>query len=328
MNIYSLLKKFNKIESPALRSIAIFIMHTTGRRYLGVFFDPVLGCNLRCKMCYFSDPVKRKELKGTITEDQEKKIANAFFSRALKLQIGCGAEPTLYKNVPRIIKRAKEKGVPYISITSNTLLLNEQSIKDYLEAGLDEITISVHGVKKETYEYFMTNADFDRFNETLTLLSDAKNSYNFKIRINYTINEDNLDELVDFFKVFGSIKIDILQLRPINNIGDSEYSNFSHSKITEKYDSILLKVKEEAISRGITCLIPNKKQAAIVGKGTNDHDAYCYISSQYFWKKDFNIEEDTFESYSKRNKLGRLLFKKIFQTRKSIHKNKLNYEID
>lgn len=29
------------------------------RRTAGVFLDPVMACNLRCRMCYFSYPKKR-----------------------------------------------------------------------------------------------------------------------------------------------------------------------------------------------------------------------------------------------------------------------------
>jgi hypothetical protein len=33
------------------------------RRYLAVNLDPVLACNLRCKMCYFTDADYVKDLK-------------------------------------------------------------------------------------------------------------------------------------------------------------------------------------------------------------------------------------------------------------------------
>lgn len=33
------------------------------RRTAGVFLAPVMACNLRCRMCYFSDPKKRAQMK-------------------------------------------------------------------------------------------------------------------------------------------------------------------------------------------------------------------------------------------------------------------------
>ncbi|GAB6012599.1 radical SAM protein [Viscerimonas tarda] len=333
MNVYTLIKKFNKINSPRLKLLALYLMHITNKRYLGIFLDPVLACNLRCKMCYFSDEEKRKTLKGILSDEQLEQIAKAFFSRALKLQIGCGAEPTLYKKMPDIISLAKKQHVPYVSITTNGLLLNEELIVACLDAGLDEITLSMHGVVKETYEYFMTNANYDRFCEMLKQLTAAKEKYNFKLRINYTINEQNLDELVYFFERFGLVKLDILQLRPIQNIGKSEYANFDHSKLAEKYEEVIRKVKEEAIVRNITCMAPSKKQL-LAPEDTNNNGvifgySYCYIDPAFCWKPDFNLEVDTFNSYSKRKKVAKTLFLALFRNNKNLDKRKahLNYEV-
>lgn len=334
MEIYSLLKKFNKLKSSRLKLLAIYLMHITRRRYLGIFFDPVLGCNLRCKMCYFSDENKRKEFKGVITDKQLDEISNAFFYKALKLQIGCGTEPTLYKNLPQIIDLAKRKHIPFISLTTNANLLSEELIKDCLEAGLNEIVISMHGVTKETYEFFMTNAKYEKFVETLNLLSVAKEKHDFKIRINYTMNEENVDELILLFEKFGRFKFDVIQLRPISSMGNTEYHNFTHSKIIERYESVLLKVKDEANKRGIICILPSKNQL-ITQEADNSNQlifrsTYCYISPNYHWRSDFNLEKETFDSYSKRKNSSVELFKNIFYSKKKLNKDKkhLNYEIN
>lgn len=334
MNIYSLFKNFNKLKNTRLKLLALYVLHITRKRYMGVYLDPVLACNLRCKMCYFSDENKRKEMKGIMSDEQLRRVADSFFKRALKLQIGCGAEPTLYKKMPELIRLAKSRGVPYISITTNANLLTEKLITDYLEAGADEFTISLHGVTANTYEFMMANAHYEKFIEALGLLSEAKNKYEFKIRINYTINEDNLEELSGFFDKMGFAKIDILQLRPISNIGDSEYQNFNHAKIIEKYDEILLKVKKEAAERGIICMLPAKEQLTeeIVEDDSQliMEATYCYVSPNYCWKSDFDLNTDTFDSYSKVHKRTRKLFKNIFYSRKDLDRNKkhLNYEIN
>ena len=46
-----------------------------------------------------------------------------------------------------------------------------------------------------------------------------------RLRINYTICADNLDQLEDFFAVFGQYRIDTIQLRPIADYGDTTYTN-------------------------------------------------------------------------------------------------------
>ncbi|MDR1369353.1 MAG: radical SAM protein, partial [Dysgonamonadaceae bacterium] len=163
-NFYAFLRLNGYIKSVRIKHLGIFLLHVLKKRYIGIFLDPVFACNLRCKMCYFSDPEKRKQMAaGKFQSEDIERIADAFFHRALKLQIGCGAEPSLFAHNKEIILLGKRKKVPYISMTTNANLLSKEDIHEFIKAGLDEITLSTHGVKKETYEYFMEGASFEKF---------------------------------------------------------------------------------------------------------------------------------------------------------------------
>ena len=173
MDFYRLLKLFGKLKSPKARLLGLYVMHTARRRYIGIYLDPVLSCNFRCKMCYFSDEEKRKEMHGILSEQDMETIAKALFHHALKLQIGCGAEPSLYKNLTGIVRLGKQYNVPYISLTTNGNLLTKEQLFSMAEAGLDEITLSTHGIRKETYEHLMTNGKYDLFLQLLDNLNSA-----------------------------------------------------------------------------------------------------------------------------------------------------------
>lgn len=129
MDIYRFIKLFFLIKSPRLKFLGLFILHITKQRYLALHFDPVNACNLRCKMCYFSDKDYVKKLKGVFPVDELDYFGNAFFKRAIKLQIGCGTEPTLYKNIDKIIEKASQAKVPHISMVTNGLLLEKEKVK-------------------------------------------------------------------------------------------------------------------------------------------------------------------------------------------------------
>ena len=332
-NIYFLLKLNRYIKSIRLKHLGIYFLHITGKRYFCIFLDPALACNLRCKMCYFSDPEKRKTLKGTFQMSELNKLADALFHRILKLQIGCGAEPSIFPHNKELILLGKAKGVPYISMTTNANLFSDKDWWELVESGLDEVTLSLHGVTKEKYEYFMENASYEKFHASMSVLTKIKRDYpNFKIRVNYTVNKDNLNELSSFFQVFGNYAIDILQIRPIQKIGDSDYDEFSWEEIYEHYDSILDKIKIDCKERSITCMVPNKEDLI---KSENEGSSivqttYCYASPQGIWHDDFNLETDTYETYAKRAKLGTRLLKNVFRSKKSFNKGKenLNYEIN
>ena len=127
-------------------------------------------------MCYFSDPANRPAPQGTMTAEQISGLADKVMSKALKMQIGCGAEPTLYRGLPQLIAAGKKAGVPYVEITTNGQLIDERSLEDAIEAGLDGITLSLHATTRETYEFLMEGASFDRLLQLIRLLGKPKGS--------------------------------------------------------------------------------------------------------------------------------------------------------
>lgn len=334
-NIYNILRLGTRIKSRRLKLLGLWLFHVSGRRYIGIFLDPVLACNFRCKMCYFSDEEKRKTLRGSLDYEEIETIARGLFHRALKLQIGCGAEPTLHKDLARIIALGKRHHVPYISLTTNGNLLTREQLTACVENGLDELTLSAHGFTRETYERLMTNGRFDLFRNLLAHVAEVKKQYpHFKLRINYTINNDNLEELSRIWEIVGD-ELDILQLRPIQKIGESEYRDFDLSPIRARYDAVLVPLIEECRRRHITCLAPDKRNLTLLAENGADDNSiekltYCYVSPQGCWQDDFDYRTETFETYASKHRWGRKLFGKIFgrkEHRKAVVTRKMNYNI-
>jgi len=334
MDYYKLLKLNNIIKNPRIKLLGLYFLHKLNKRYISVYFDPVNACNLRCKMCYFTDSEYVKKLKGVFNVNEIPLFSKAILKRALKLQIGCGTEPTLYKNVTAIILEAKKEGVPNISMTTNANLLVKNTTQEWIEAGLNEITISLHGVNKSSYENFMDKGNFEVFMNSLTLLTKLKMEFpNFKIRVNYTFNEDNFEELKYFWKTFNNQTIDILQIRPINKIGNTAYSNFSLEKVLPYYQDIKEGLAMECKKRNTTFIAPNLNQLT---NRTSENSIlskfiYCYISPTSFWHKDFEWKNETYDQYAKRTKISLDILKTAMLSKNKMNllKNKtLNYEIN
>lgn len=302
-NIYNILRLGTQIKSRRLKLLGIWLFHVLGKRYIGVFLDPVLACNFRCKMCYFSDEEKRKSLRGTLKYEEIEAIAGSLFHRVLKLQIGCGAEPTLHKDLVKIIALGKQYNVPYVSLTTNGNL--------------------------------MTNGKFDLFRRLLADVAEIKKQHpQFKLRINYTINNDNLEELNRIWEVVGD-ELDILQLRPIQKIGESEYQDFDLTNIYARYDAILVPLIEECRRKHIICLAPDKQNIIVLEENDADDNSiekitYCYVSPQECWQDEFDYRTETFESYAAAHHMGRKLLWKVFgrkARRKADVTRKMNYNI-
>jgi molybdenum cofactor biosynthesis enzyme MoaA len=242
-------------------------------------------------------------------------MAKAIFDRTLRLQIGCGAEPTLFKYNPELIQLAKKHGIRYISLTTNANLLNKESIKNLLESGLDELTISLHGVNQNTYEHLMTNASYTKLIEVLHILSIEKLQYpHFKLRLNYTVNNLNVNELGTFFDVFGAFSIDILQLRTLRDIGgDIRLISLTES-FNQSLKESLYSLKTQCEKRAIVFIPPDdlKKEDLTSNSNTIKSFAYGYISPKVFLQPDFNWQNETFNQYSKRANYSFKLFKELF----------------
>lgn len=312
MDIYRLIKIYHLIESPRLKLLGILALHLLKKRYLNMVFDPVLSCNLRCKMCYFSDPESRKNLHGVFSDDDIQAIAKALFYRVIRLQIGCGAEPTVYKKLPELITIAHQHGIQNISLTTNGNLLTYEKLRQMASNGLNEIILSAHGFTKNIYEELMTGGKFELFKQTLENIGKLRQESfpHLRLRINYTINEDNVKDLPLIADVFSSVKPNVIQLRPIQKIGDSEYNNFSMDEIISQYDKYITPVVAFCDQNGITCLYPKKENITAIDTGdenTNhinsviDMLPYFQLSPFDGWKDKINPYKETFEDYSKRN---------------------------
>lgn len=342
MNIYKILKLNNYIKNHRVKFLGLWLLNVLNKRYLAIQFDPVLACNLRCKMCYFTDDEYVKQnMKGIFKENDLEELAKVNFKNALKLQIGCGAEPTLFKHNTKLIEIAKRYKIPYISMITNGNLLELEDILNFSNAGLNEFIISMHGVTKESYENLMDKGLYKKFHEILKHISNQKKvNPNLKLRINYTFNEDNFYELKEFFNLFGAYKIDVIQLRPIDKIGETSYNNFSLKKIEKDYDQIVNSLKKETTKRGIILLSPqtisrNEKESLAVKTNNNSSYlmpyTYCYVSPKYFWKDDFNWREETFYKWKKRHKWNQTLFRNIFIPKRMLempNRNMLNYSVE
>lgn len=284
-------------------------------------------------MCYFTDKDYVKKLKGILNAADRALMAKAIFHRALKLQIGCGTEPTLYKELPALVALGKAYKIPYISLTTNANLLSHSAIKDLLDAGLNEFTISLHGVRQNTYESFMQGADYNTFLDVFKAFGELKKQYNFKVRVNYTFNKHNFDELSEFFEVFDPKTIDVLQLRPIKKLGNTAYSDFDLSTVAPKYAMMRQSMLSICKSNQIIFMAPRQIEdfaEASNSKAALVHDyTFCYASPDFLFRPDFNWKTETFERYTRRIRWSDAIFKNIFRSANKIKSvsYKLNYEL-
>jgi molybdenum cofactor biosynthesis enzyme MoaA len=224
-----------------------------------------------------------------------------FFPLALQVHIGCGTEPTMYKGYAALVETVVKHKVPFIGFTTNGQLLTEPHLRTMIESGLTEITLSTHGVTKESYERLMVGASFEKYHANLQMLADLKKRLGVKnprIRINYTVNATNLAELADFFTRFGHYDIATLQVRPMDDIGNTAYAWEDISSHSEHYNEVVSRIAEQCRERGINLLAGSlDRQPANPFATVYETAVLRVLDPNTTWRSDFDFRAMTYRQY-------------------------------
>ena len=306
-SIYKLIKLNRIIRSHRLKYLGVLVADILGMRHLFIRLDPVNACNLKCSMCYFSDREYAKKIRGRFSSEDLNRIAGLLFPNTLQLVIGCAAEPTLYKNYIDLVLLAKKYHVPFVGLTTNGQLIDEDQVRALVSSGLDEITLSLHGVVRDSYEDFMVNADYSKFHELLSHLTTWKSRsghHRPDVRINYTVNANNLPELKDFFKHFGEYSINTLQIRPMVDVGHTSFPHQPMSTSTrDQYNDIIRSLQAECKDRGIVLLATkDDPNFTSYDKGTSYilPAVLRTVHPNKVWMPDFDWREESYREFCKR----------------------------
>ena len=294
------------VRSGRIKYAAILAADILRLRHLIIRLDAVNACNLRCGMCFFSDPAWRHaNMKGQFSQAEIERLAAMFFDEALQVHIGCAMEPTMFREYPWLVELAKRHRVPFVGFTTNGMRLDRTAFERMIEAGLDEITLSTHGVKKETFEGLMKGADFDRFRAALAMIDKTKSDLGTampRLRLNYTVCPDNLDEMASFFDVYGSYRIATVQLRPIADFGNTAYAKKDLTPLLSRYHETVERFAQSCRSRNIALLAnlmdpththPNAA-AAIYQEGL-----LRYLNPNIVWRDDFRWRSDDYRAHKR-----------------------------
>lgn len=229
----SLKKLYLGIKSNAFRYWAIRAAKAVGMRHLVVRVDTNHLCNIRCRMCYFSSKATPRE--GPMAYELYEKIAEELFPRTRVLYLSCNAEPLCTPGFPKYVRKAKELGVPYISITSNCMLLTPKQSKELITAGLDEIIVSVTGGTRETYEDNHVGASWDKLWENLADLEREKKELGRKIpslKFNYILTRSSIHETEGFIERIRPLGIQFITLRELFSFDATDSEFYARSKLT------------------------------------------------------------------------------------------------
>lgn len=201
--------------------------HLTGP--LAVHLEVVSSCNLTCTHC-FAGELPRKENPLTLAELD---TLFADLARLGSLRLGLtGGEPLLRRDLFAILDVATARGL-HPCLTTNALLLTEETAKKLGERDLVWLNVSLDGATKATNDAVRGEGTFDRIVDKIRMLRDHA-----RFSIAFTVMRHNAHEAAALAELASSLGAHTAVFRPLYPVGQAE-SDRSLWPTFEQYESAL-----------------------------------------------------------------------------------------
>ncbi len=189
------------------------------------------ACNRKCLFC-FTDPEDRLNAKalsyGDITRNIYRHFLNGYRGLAL-----LGGEPTVHKDIFKILSFAKKTGYNRIILFTNGLKLRDiKYVQKLKKNGVREVVLNIPSHKKDIFE-FLTGAK-GTFEAVLTAIDNLREN-KIAITLIGVINKENYKELADYadFYIKRGIRLFTMQYMKFQGRVDSNlgFKNINVQKL-------------------------------------------------------------------------------------------------
>jgi radical SAM protein with 4Fe4S-binding SPASM domain len=240
---------------------AISLLRTDGAararfaiRPLKIEMDVTNQCNIRCVMCPFSDPAVGGRKRRDLSKETFSRWADEMFSWVAALGLMFGTEPTLNPNLLSFVRIAKEFRVPKVYFSTNAMKLTPALAGGLIEAGLDELNVSLDAGTKVTFERIRRLAKWDIVVRNLKSLRDQKAARKVgrpRLHLSFVMMRSNIQELPQFVELaaeLGAVVLYFTHLVPYDVLGTVSESLGTNLVEFEQYvDRALLLARQYSI---------------------------------------------------------------------------------
>lgn len=183
---------------PRMKKLEPFPLH--------LLIEPASVCNLRCVMCFQSDPSFRTDKYwGMMGFDFFKSLIDQAVANNCKaLTLASRGEPTLHKRFGEMLQYCKNKFFE-VKINTNAVTLNEELSRQILDAGVDIVVFSVDSCSPEEYRKIRVGAEFETVLNNIkrfVAIKQSKDEYQkTSTRVSgVDLGTQSKDEFLDFWR--------------------------------------------------------------------------------------------------------------------------------
>lgn len=174
-----------------------------------IMLEVTNACNLRCEMCGNKN---MKRVRGRMPlELGRKAIREAAEAGIREVALYTTGEPLLYPDIEELITEAKKNNLRCI-LTSNGLLLNEDTAEMLCRSGLDSFKFSIDGASRQEYEAIRSGGNFNTILKNVQLLKETRDRMRSGMSIicAMVLMKKNRGNVPEFKKTFSPLADEVL----------------------------------------------------------------------------------------------------------------------
>ncbi len=177
-----------------------------------LYLETTNRCNLLCETC--PRTFEALEPPADMSWELFTKIVDQFPSIARVVLHGVG-EPMLVRDLPRMIRYLKDRGI-YVLFNTNGTLLNPRKFQELIDTELDELRVSVDAADRETYKLVRGKDFFDRIVRDVgrfTAFQHRVGAVHPKVSIWLTGLKETVRQLPDFVRMAAEMGVKEVHLQ-------------------------------------------------------------------------------------------------------------------
>jgi MoaA/NifB/PqqE/SkfB family radical SAM enzyme len=221
-----------------------------------LYLEVTNRCNLLCTTC----PRTYEELEPPADMDWDlfTSIVDQVPDLARAVLHGVG-EPMLVANLPRMVKYLKDRGV-YVLFNTNGTILSERNGRALIDAGLDELRVSLDASNRESFKAIRGRDYFGRILRNVGAfrkLQEREGHLRPQVSVWLTGLKETVEELPAFVKVAAEIGVEQVYLQRLvffaeKAIGKAQPDQALFERLTEGDAACLKQAEDLARSLGVT----------------------------------------------------------------------------
>lgn len=182
-------------------------------------------CNARCVMCAIS--VNKIQKGRVMSKGLFGKFVNEVRNYTDWIETIClnrDGEPILDKNLSDRVKMLKDIGIKKVTFATNGQLLHPNLVHQLINAGLDDIMVSIDAMAKHTFELIRVGLNYETVLKNTLELINIRNNRRSKmtIRIRMVVMDENKHEVEEWIAFWNSkvLERDTVYAKPIHTWGN------------------------------------------------------------------------------------------------------------